>query len=59
VYLHAILLGLAIALNTAWLHVALVPFYLVIRLGVIAREEAKLERKFGATHEGSRLRRWI
>jgi hypothetical protein len=35
----AILIGLAIALNTAWLLVALVPIYLVIRFGVIAREE--------------------
>lgn len=57
----AILIGLAIALNTAWLLVALVPFYLIIRFGVIAREEAYLERKFGDTYLSykSRVRRWI
>jgi protein-S-isoprenylcysteine O-methyltransferase Ste14 len=56
-----ILIGLAIALNTAWLLVALVPFYLVIRYGVIAREEAYLERKFGDMYLSykSRVRRWI
>jgi protein-S-isoprenylcysteine O-methyltransferase Ste14 len=56
-----ILIGLAIALNTAWLLVALVPFYLVIRYGVIAREEAYLERKFGDKYPSykSRVRRWI
>jgi hypothetical protein len=41
------LLGLALALNTAWILLAMVPFYLVIRFGVIAREEVYLERKFG------------
>jgi protein-S-isoprenylcysteine O-methyltransferase Ste14 len=56
-----ILIGLAIALNTAWLLVALVPFYLIIRYGVIAREEAYLERKFGDMYLSykSRVRRWI
>jgi protein-S-isoprenylcysteine O-methyltransferase Ste14 len=56
-----ILIGLAIALNTAWLLVALVPFYLVIRYGVIAPEEAYLERKFGDMYLSykSRVRRWI
>jgi protein-S-isoprenylcysteine O-methyltransferase Ste14 len=57
----AILIGLAIALNTAWLLVASVPFYLVIRFGVITREEAYLERKFGNTYRSykSRVRRWV
>jgi protein-S-isoprenylcysteine O-methyltransferase Ste14 len=57
----ALLIGRDIALNTAWLLVALVPFYLVIRLGVIAREEAYLERKFGETYVRykSRVRRWL
>jgi protein-S-isoprenylcysteine O-methyltransferase Ste14 len=57
----AVLIGLAIALNTVWLLVALVPFYLVIRFGVIAREEAYLERKFGETYRSykSRVRRWL
>jgi protein-S-isoprenylcysteine O-methyltransferase Ste14 len=41
------LIGLAIALNTLWLLLTLVPFAPVIRHGVVAREEAYLERKFG------------
>jgi protein-S-isoprenylcysteine O-methyltransferase Ste14 len=56
-----VLIGLAIALNTAWLLVALVPFYFVIRFGVIAREEEYLERKFGNTYRSykSHVRRWV
>ena len=55
------LIGLAIALNDAWLLVMLVPFWLVIRYGVVAREEAYLERKFGDVYRGyrSRVRRWL
>jgi protein-S-isoprenylcysteine O-methyltransferase Ste14 len=41
------LIGLAVALNSLWLLLTLVPFALVIRYGVVAREEAYLERKFG------------
>jgi protein-S-isoprenylcysteine O-methyltransferase Ste14 len=39
------LICLAIAFNSRWLLLTLVPFALVIRYGVIAREEAYLERK--------------
>ena len=53
--------GLAIGLNSLWVLAMLVPFYLVIRYGVVAREEAYLERKFGKTYLDykSRVRRWI
>jgi len=39
----------------------LVPFALVIRYGVVAREEAYLEQKFGDLYRGycSRVRRWL
>ena len=39
----------------------LVSFALIIRYGVVAREEAYLERKFGDVHHGyrSRVRRWL
>src|SRR5215467_6813677 len=40
------LIGLAIAFDNLWLLMMLVPFALVIRYGVVAREEAYLERKF-------------
>src|SRR5262249_52288965 len=41
------LVGLAIAFDSLWLLVVLAPFALVIRYGVVAREEAYLESKFG------------
>ena len=55
------LIGLAIAFDTLWLLVMLVPFALVIRYGVVAREEAYLERKFGDVYRDyrSRVRRWL
>ena len=55
------LVGLAIAFDSLWLLVALVPFALVIRFGVVAREEAYLERKFGDAYRRYRLgvRRWL
>ncbi|MBI3516002.1 MAG: isoprenylcysteine carboxylmethyltransferase family protein [Proteobacteria bacterium] len=55
------LVGLAIAVDSLWLLVALVPFALVIRTGVVAREEAYLERKFGDAYRRyrSRVRRWL
>jgi protein-S-isoprenylcysteine O-methyltransferase Ste14 len=55
------LIGLAIAFDNLWLLLTLVPFALVIRYGVVAREEAYLERKFGDVYRGyrSRVRRWL
>jgi protein-S-isoprenylcysteine O-methyltransferase Ste14 len=55
------LVGLAIAFNSFWPLITLVPFALVIRYGVVAREEAYLERKFGDTYRDyrSRVRRWV
>ena len=54
-------IGLAIGFDSLWILAALVPFYLVIRYGVIAREEAYLERKFSNVYLGykSRVRRWL
>ena len=55
------LIGLAIAFDNLWLLMMLVPFALVIRYGVVAREEVYLERKFGDVYRGyrSRVRRWL
>lgn len=55
------LVGLAIAFDTLWPLATLVPFALVIRYGVVAREEAYLERRFGETYRGyrQRVRRWL
>jgi protein-S-isoprenylcysteine O-methyltransferase Ste14 len=55
------LIGLAVAFDSLWLFITLVPFALVIRYGVVAREEAYLERKFGDVYRAyrSRVRRWV
>src|SRR6266513_2683479 len=46
------LIGLAIAFDNLWLLMMLAPFALVIRHGVVAREKAYLERKFGDVYRG-------
>ena len=55
------LIGLAIGFDSLWIAIALVPFYLVIRYGVIAREESYLDRKFGDVYRNykSRVGRWL
>ena len=55
------LVSLAVAFNSLWLLMTLVPFALVIRYGVITREEAYLERKFGDVYRRyrARVRRWL
>ena len=55
------LTGLAIAFNSLWLLMTLAPFALVIRYGVITREEAYLECKFGDVYRRYRVRvrRWL
>src|SRR4051812_24843717 len=55
------LIGLAIAFDSIWLLMMLVPFAIIIRYGVVAREEAYLERKFGDVYRGyrTRVRRWL
>ena len=56
-----VFIGLAIAFDSAWLLVTLVPFALVIRYSVVAREEAYLERRFGEVYRRyrARVRRWL
>src|SRR2546429_366191 len=55
------LIGLATAFNSLWLLMTLALFALIIRHGVITREEAYLERKFGDVyrHYRARVRRWL
>ena len=55
------LIGLAIAFDNLWLLLMLVPFALVIRYGVVPREEDYLERKFGDDYRRyrARVRRWL
>ena len=53
--------GFALMFATAWILLWLLPAILVIRYGVIAREERYLERKFGASYLDykKRVRRWL
>jgi len=54
-------LGLAALADSLWLLVLLAPLLIVLRHGVIAREEAYLEAKFGAPYRAykARVRRWL
>lgn len=56
-----LLVGLGIEINSVWVLALVVPFVLVLRFGVIGREERYLERKFGAEYLAykRRVRRWI
>ena len=53
--------GLAIGFDSLWILGTLIPYYLVLRYGVVAREEAYLARKFGGVYLDykSRVRRWL
>ena len=55
------LVGLAVAFAKPWLLAMMAPLYLVLRYGVIAREETYLERKFGNAYLDfkARVRRWM
>ena len=55
------LVGLAVGFDSLWILGTLIAFLAVIRFGVIAREEAYLERKFGDAYRGykARVRRWV
>lgn len=57
----AVVLALAFALDNAWVIVFLLPTLVAIRYGVIAREEAYLERKFGDAYRRYKntVRRWL
>jgi len=54
-------LGVAVLVNSAWILGTLIPALGVVRYGVIAREEAYLERKFGESYRRYRasVRRWL
>ena len=56
-----LLLGIGIMVDSLWIVALAVPFALVLRFGVIAREERYLEAKFGDSYRTYRagVRRWI
>ena len=56
-----VVLGAGVLLAAPWVLLALVPALLVVRYGVIAREERYLERRFGEEYRRfcDRVRRWL
>ncbi|MEM7007978.1 MAG: isoprenylcysteine carboxylmethyltransferase family protein, partial [Thermodesulfobacteriota bacterium] len=56
-----LLIGVSIFLNTLWIAFMVPLFVIVMQKGVIEREEAYLEQKFGNeyTEYKKRVRRWI
>ena len=59
--LAALYLGLAFAANSGWTVILLLPLMVVMRYGVIAREERYLEAKFGDEYRAykAQVRRWL
>jgi protein-S-isoprenylcysteine O-methyltransferase Ste14 len=53
--------GIAIAARSPWAFILAVPLAITIRYGVIAREEAYLEQRFGDAYRNykARVRRWL
>jgi protein-S-isoprenylcysteine O-methyltransferase Ste14 len=56
-----LLAGVAALADSGWLALLLVPLLGVLRIGVIAREERYLDRKFGPPYRAyrARVRRWL
>lgn len=56
-----LLLGIGVMVDGVWIVALAIPFALVLRYGVIAREERYLEAKFGDAYRAyrARVRRWI
>jgi protein-S-isoprenylcysteine O-methyltransferase Ste14 len=63
IYLGLFLLyaGIGVAAHSPWILILLLPLALVIRYGVVAREESYLERLFGDAYRDykARVRRWL
>ena len=61
VALTLLYVGVALLINALWILLLVVPVLLVIRYGVIAREEAYLTRKFGEAYRQytTQVRRWL
>jgi protein-S-isoprenylcysteine O-methyltransferase Ste14 len=53
--------GIAVAARSPWALIFTLPLAITIRYGVVAREEAYLERRFGDAYRDykSRVRRWL
>jgi protein-S-isoprenylcysteine O-methyltransferase Ste14 len=56
-----IYVGIGIAAASPWMLLLAVPLVIVLRYGLVAREEAYLERRFGDAYRDykARVRRWL
>ena len=63
IYLGLFLLygGIGVAAQSPWILILTLPLAITIRYGVVAREEAYLERRFGDAYRDykARVRRWL
>jgi len=53
--------GIGIAARSPWILILALPLAIILRYGVVAREEAYLERRFGDAYRDykARVRRWL
>ncbi len=53
--------GIGLAVRGPWILILVLPLAIVMRYGVVAREEAYLERRFGEAYRAykARVRRWV
>jgi protein-S-isoprenylcysteine O-methyltransferase Ste14 len=53
--------GIGLAARSPWVLILALPLVIVLRYGVVAREEAYLERRFGDAYRDykARVRRWL
>jgi protein-S-isoprenylcysteine O-methyltransferase Ste14 len=53
--------GIGVAARSPWILVLALPLIIILRYGVVAREEAYLERRFGEAYRDykARVRRWL
>jgi protein-S-isoprenylcysteine O-methyltransferase Ste14 len=63
IYLGMLLVyaGIGLVVRSPWVLILMLPLALTIRYGVVKREEAYLERRFGDVYRGykTRVRRWL
>jgi protein-S-isoprenylcysteine O-methyltransferase Ste14 len=53
--------GIGLAARSPWVLILMLPLAVILRYGVIAREETYLERRFGDAYRDyqARVRRWL
>jgi protein-S-isoprenylcysteine O-methyltransferase Ste14 len=53
--------GIGLAARSPWVLILALPLFIILRYGVVAREEAYLERRFGDAYRDykARVRRWL